>query len=570
VPIGPGTQLGQYVVQDFIGEGAMGRVYRAYHPDLERVGAVKVLNGLSGDPQSVARFRREAQAIAKMRHPNIVNVFDFGQYEGTPYMIVEYVEGGNLSARLQHGRLEPDRVIKYLTEIGEALDYAHSRGIVHRDVKPANILMTNADTPILADFGLVKLMESSSIKSMTGMATGTPAYMAPEQVSGEEVGPASDRYSFAILAYQMLTGRIPFSEGGVLEVMYAQVNRMPPAPSSVNPELSSAVDAVLMKGMAKDPKARWAACGEMVAALRKALEAKGAQPAAAPSHTVIMPPPVPQTAAPPPPPPAFASPPPQVPQSPVTGSFAPPPANAPELRYVMGRAGVSRIGSRWTRRIFVALGVIGALLVLGTAGGLVYAALQPAVSVTPASASPGDQVQVTARNVPAGQEGTIQAFGNSQDFTASGGGVTMTIAIPVQTPPGDYTISVCWDGACHASTSVHVLPGVASPSVQPSPSPSPTAQATPLTLAVNPRAGVVPGRTVLTVTATGLAPGGARIGVAQGTLRQFWDALVPASGTLSKKIVLSATQPVWAVGTAFVTVCDVQYKCTAAVDITVT
>jgi len=569
VPIGPGTHLGQYVVQDFIGEGAMGRVYRAYHPDLERVGAVKVLNGLSGDPQSVARFRREAQAIAKLRHPNIVNVFDFGQYEETPYMIVEYVEGGNLSSRLQQGKLEPDRAIRYLTDVGQALDYAHSRGIVHRDVKPANILMTNADTPILADFGLVKLMESSSIKSVTGMATGTPAYMAPEQVSGEEVGPASDRYSFAILAYQMLTVHIPFSEGGVLEVMYAQVNRMPPPASSFNPELSPAVDTVLMKGMAKDPKARWAACGEMVAALEKALEGGGAQraaAAAAASHTVVMPPPMPGAAA-PPPFPTVAPPP---PQSPVTGSFAPPPANVPELRYVMGRAGVSRIGSRWTRPMFTALGVIGALVVLGTAGGLVYAALQPSVSVSPATASPGDQVQVTARNVPAGQQGTIEAFGTSQDFTASGGGVSVTLTVPAQTAPGNYSISLCWDGTCHASANLHVSAGVAVPSFVPSPSPSATSQATPLTLAVNPRTGIVPGRTVLTVTATGLAPGGVRIGVAQGASRQFWDALASAKGTLSKKIVLSATQPAWAVGTAFVTVCDVQYKCTAAVDITLT
>ncbi len=549
----------------------MGRVYRAYHPDLERVGAVKVLNGLSGDAQSVARFRREAQAIAKLRHPNIVNVFDFGQYEGTPYMIVEYVEGGNLSSRLQQGKLEPDRAIRYLTDVGAALDYAHSRGIVHRDVKPANILMTNADTPILADFGLVKLMESSSIKSMTGMATGTPAYMAPEQVSGEEVGPAADRYSFAILAYQMLTGHLPFSEGGVLEVMYAQVNRMPPPPSSFNADLSAAVDTVLLKGMAKDPKARWAACGDMVSALEKALEASGGRrEVGAASHTIVMPPPVPAAAAPAFPPAPAAAPPPPAQPAVTASSFAPPPENVPELRYVMGRAGVSRIGHRWTRRMFTALGVIGALLVLGTAGWLVYAALQPSVSVSPATASPGDQIQVTARNLPSGQQGTIDAFGTSQDFTASGGGVSVTITVPAQTAPGNYSVSVCWDGACHAGTTVGITAGVATPSVEPSPSPSPTAQATPLTLAVNPRTGIVPGRTVLTITASGLAPGGVRIGVAQGTLRQFWDALVGANGTLSKKIVLSATQPVWAIGTAFVTVCDTQYKCTAAVDITLT
>jgi len=345
---------------------------------------------------------------------------------------------------------------------------------------------------------------------------------------------------------------------------------MPPPPSSFNPELSAAVDAVLVKGMAKDPKARRAACGEMVAALARALEASGAQSAAAaPSHTVLMPPPVPAARPAAPPPATFAPPAPA--QSPVTGSFAPPPANVPELRYVMGRAGVSRVGARWRRRAFTALGVIGALVILGTAGGLVYAALQPSVSVSPTSANAGDQIQVTARNIPAGQQGTIDAFGNSQDFTAGGGGgVSLTVQIPGETPTGDYTVAACWDGSCHASASVHVSAVAALPIVSPSPLASPSSQATPLTLAVNPRAGIVPGRTVVTVTATGLAPGGARIGIAQGTSRQFWDALVGANGTLSKKIVLSATQPTWAAGNAFVTVCDVQYRCTAAVDVTLT
>ena len=561
MPIGPGTHLGQYVVQDFIGEGAMGRVYRAYHPHLERVGAVKVLNGLSTDPQSAARFRREAQAIAHMRHPNIVNVFDFGEHEGTPYMIVEYVEGGNLSARLQQGKLDPAKAIRYLSDVGDALDYAHSRGIVHRDVKPANILMTNAETPILADFGLVKLMQSSSIKSMTGMATGTPAYMAPEQVTGEEVGPASDRYSFAVLAYQMLTGRIPFSDGGVLEVMYAQVNRTPPPPSAANPELGPEVDAVLLRGLAKDPKARWASCAEMVGALQAALRTPAVRPGAPASGTVVMAPPVPNRFAPPIPAAVVA------PPSPASGSYAPPPADVPELKYVMGRAGVGR-GARWRSRLLTALGVIGVLVVLGSAGGLVYAALQPAISVSPLRASAGDDLVVTVRNVPAGQQGTIEGFGTSQEFTATGGGVSVTIGIPAQTPTGSYTVSACWDGACHASASVHV-DAVVIPTPAASPSPSPTAQATPLTLSVNPRTGILPGRTILTVTATGLAPGGVRIGVAQGTSRQFWDAVAGSNGTLSKKIVLSATQPRWAQGTAFVTVCDVQYRCTAAVDITI-
>ncbi len=365
MPIGPGTHLGQYVVQDFLGEGSMGVVYRAYHPHLERHGAVKVLHALGADPESNARFRREAQAIAHLRHPNIVNVFDFGEYEGTPYMIVEYVEGGNLSDRLRGGKLDNARAIRYLRGIGEAIDYAHSRGIVHRDVKPANVLMTNMDVPILADFGLVKLMLSSSIKSATGMATGTPAYMAPEQVAGGQVGPASDRYAFAIVAYQILTGTIPFSEGGVLEVMYAQVNKQPPAPSSRNPELGPRVDAVLIRGMAKDPAARWASCGEMVDALEAAL----AEPVAVapPQQTVVMRPPMPGGAA--AGTVAFA------PQSP-DAAIAPPPADLPELKYVPGRAALIRRKNRGARVLLWIVTIVLLLAVVGIGGYVLYFGMQ--------------------------------------------------------------------------------------------------------------------------------------------------------------------------------------------------
>ncbi|HYT12609.1 MAG TPA: serine/threonine-protein kinase, partial [Candidatus Nitrosopolaris sp.] len=137
--IEPGTRLGQYEVQDLIGQGSMGVVYRAYHVPLARTGAVKVMHGISPDPDSIARFRREAQAIAQMRHPNILNVFDYGEYQGTPYMIVEFVPGGSLAAQMKKGPLDTATALEYLEGIAAGLDYAHSLGIVHRDVKPANV-----------------------------------------------------------------------------------------------------------------------------------------------------------------------------------------------------------------------------------------------------------------------------------------------------------------------------------------------------------------------------------------------------------------------------------------------
>src|SRR5258708_19060414 len=248
--IAPGPKRGPWEVHEPIGEGAMGVVYRAYHAELERTGAVKVLQAIVSDPDTKSRFRREALAIAHMRHPNILNVYDFGEYRGTPYMIVEYVPGGSLANRLESRPLDRESAVACLRGIGEALDYAHSLGIVHRDVKPSNVLLAPDEPPILADFGLVNLMESS-VKSMTGVTTGTPAYMAPEQVTGTDVGPAADRYSLATIAYELLTGAYPFDGEGVMEMLYAHVHRQPPAPSSRTPELGPEVDAVILRGRAK-------------------------------------------------------------------------------------------------------------------------------------------------------------------------------------------------------------------------------------------------------------------------------------------------------------------------------
>src|SRR5438132_9531600 len=232
----------------------MGVVYRAYHAELERIGAVKVMQAITPDADTVARFRHEAQAIAKLRHPNIVDVYDFGEFQGTPYMIVEYIPGGSLAAKMNQSRPDQPSALRYLRGIAAGLDYAHGHGVVHRDVKPANVLLTADDTPVLADFGLAKLLQGSSLKSMTGVTTGTPAYMAPEQVTGSQVGPAADRYSLATIAYEMLTGVIPFDGEALVELLYAQVHRQPPSPSSRNPSLGPQVDEVIKGGAGQGPR----------------------------------------------------------------------------------------------------------------------------------------------------------------------------------------------------------------------------------------------------------------------------------------------------------------------------
>jgi hypothetical protein len=285
MPIGPGTTLGAYEVQDLLGQGAMGTVYRAHHAGLARTAAVKVLAALTPDPDSVVRFGREAQPIARMRHPNVLNVYDFGEHEGTPYMIVEYFPGGSLGDRLRSGkRYGREQSLELLEGIAAALDYAHGLDVIHRDVRPSNVLLDARGGPILADFGLAKVLRQSSVTTVSGVTTGTPAYMSPEQVMGAPIGPATDTYALATMAYELLTGVTPFEGEGVLELLYAHVHRVPPAASSREGSLGPAVDAVLARGLAKDPGRRWDSSAALVEALRDALT-----PAPAPAADATLP-----------------------------------------------------------------------------------------------------------------------------------------------------------------------------------------------------------------------------------------------------------------------------------------
>jgi serine/threonine-protein kinase len=459
VPIEPGTRLGQYEVQEFIGQGAMGTVYRAYHAQLERTGAVKVMQALSPDKDSVSRFRHEAQAIARMRHPNVLNVFDFGEYEGTPYMIVEYVPGGSLAGRMTQGPLDRGTALRFLRGIAAGLDYAHSQGIVHRDVKPANVLLERDDTPVLADFGLAKLLQGSSVKSMTGVTTGTPAYIAPEQVSGHQVGPAADRYSLATIAYEMLTGSIPFEGEGVIELLYAHVHRDPALPSSLKSELNESVDAVIMRGLAKDPRARWASCEAFVTALAAALGGK-APPAV--ERTVAMAPPMES---------AEFSP-----------LFAPPPATVPSPVWRGTGDIAAKRQARMRNFMLVALAFLVLLaLIVAVAGFLLARSSGPGVSLSSSTVPAGGSLTVSASHLPANQNGDIELHSVLQTFpfTAdANGNASVEITVPPDSALGDHTISVCWSGSCHAQTILHVAAALPSPT----PSPSPVATRPSITL----------------------------------------------------------------------------------------
>ena len=486
MPVAPGIKLGQYEVQDFIGQGAMGLVYRAYHTELERTGAVKVMQAITPDPDSVARFRHEAQSIAKLRHPNIVDVYDFGEYQGTPYMIVEYVPGGSLAGRMNGRRLDQATALKYLRGIASGLDYAHEHGIIHRDVKPANVLLSAEDSPVLADFGLAKLLQGSSLKSMTGVTTGTPAYMAPEQVTGSKVGPASDRYSLATIAYEMLTGVIPFDGEALMELLYAQVHREPMAPTAREPSLPPAVDAVVMRGLAKDPAARWSSSTAFVDALEAAL--KGVAPATAETRTMVMPSAaastVPLTAA------AVAE---RLAaySSPATVAMPFPAPTAP-----IG-AVVAKPKRRFNRRWLI--GVAAILLLALLMGVCAVAASATTLTLNPDRVAPGSVVAVSASHVPAGQVGEIQLWSilRRTPFRADANGdVSVDVSIPHDITLGNHTVKICWSGTCHkqapllvvsegglAPTPVANSTPNASPSASPSfgstPHPTPTSTAQP-------------------------------------------------------------------------------------------
>jgi serine/threonine protein kinase len=270
-----GQTLGQYRLVERIGRGGMATVYKAYQPSLDRYVAVKVLpTYLAHDPNFAARFRREARAIARLNHPHILPVHDFGQEGELSYIVMRYVEGGTLKKILGQP-LALDRTIDILAQIGDALDYAHQQGVIHRDVKPANVLMDQGKWAFLSDFGLAKMVAASVQLTKTGVGLGTPAYMSPEQAQGKPVDAQSDIYSLGIMVFEMLTGQVPFDADTPLAVLIKHLTAPLPLPREVNPDLTDPVERVILKAVAKAPEDRFQRVGEMVEALRRAAMAKG-------------------------------------------------------------------------------------------------------------------------------------------------------------------------------------------------------------------------------------------------------------------------------------------------------
>lgn len=269
--LAPGSTLGAYVITGQIGRGGMATVYQAHHPALDRHVAIKVLwPSLAETPGFLERFRREARAASRLRHPNILTVYDFGSQDGITYMVTELLPGGSLADRL--GRPVPlTDAARVARAIGAALDVAHQAGLIHRDVKPSNILFTRDSEPVLADFGIARLLESEQNLTVQGSLIGTPHYMAPEMAAGEDVVPASDLYGLGVVLYEMLTGGPPFPRHTPLATVRAHITETPPPLSQTNPSVPYAVQEVITRALAKRPADRFPNGAALAAAFEGAI-----------------------------------------------------------------------------------------------------------------------------------------------------------------------------------------------------------------------------------------------------------------------------------------------------------
>jgi len=271
-----GQSLGRYHTLEPLGEGGMARVYKAFDTRLECEVAVKIISAAKFTPESLERalkrFEREARALARLTHPNIVKVTDYGEYAGQPYLVMPLLTGGNLKQLLRARKCLPwQEAIRLLLPVAEALDYAHSRKIIHRDVKPSNIMLTERGLPLLTDFGVAKIMEDEVTLDLTGsgVGIGTPEYMAPEQVTAKTVDRRADIYALGVVFYELITGRRPFEGDTPLAVLFKHASQPLPRPSQFVPNLPDGIERILIKALAKNPAERYQSMRDFAAALER-------------------------------------------------------------------------------------------------------------------------------------------------------------------------------------------------------------------------------------------------------------------------------------------------------------
>ena len=400
------SMLGPYHLRRLLGKGGMAEVYLAYDEAHQREVAVKVVHRSNAD--YLERFWREIAAIDKLQHPHILPAYDYDTEGEWHYLVILYAPGGTLKEWIKEKPLSLEHANQLLAQVADALHYAHCEGIIHRDIKPSNILLRDEHYAYLADFGLAKSVEGSRELTQTGTLLGTPEYMAPELAEGAAT-PASDIYALGITLYQMITGHLPFLGETPLSTFWKQLQEQPPRPSVFNSELSPAIDAVLLRALAKDPRKRYQTALELAADFQQALEYPEIQPpsqATGPTPRTQQQFVLSETAAP------------ATVRKPSTSSFQLPPLtthtrNTPStetFRPTEVRRTVPPRSPRHRHRIIVSIVLVGFLLIVGVPMAALYYLLshspqntvQPTVSAQPTQQDRTPQAQATATtDVPA-------------------------------------------------------------------------------------------------------------------------------------------------------------------------
>ena len=388
----------RYRVERHVANGGMGAVYAARDEILGRPVAIKVLaSHLAEDPVNRARFQREARAAARLsNHPNVVTVYDVGEHDGRPFLVMELMAGGSVAAVLREGCPDLDAALEWLEGSAAALDFAHGEGIVHRDVKPPNLLLDANGRVHVADFGIARIAADETLTS-SGQVLGTAAYLSPEQVLGEPATEASDHYALAVVAFELLTGERPFQGEHIAAQARQHVETPPPDASGAARRVPERVDAVLRRGLAKDPAERWPSAGEMIVALKDALGADASEV----TQPVVR---------------RHPQPPPRREEPPSTPRRAPAPAAArtpPPPSYTPSR-------SRSRKPRLLAVAALAALLLAGLAVALLSGGEeQRTAAPTPSTAEPKAKAKAKAKPRPAPATSTPSSASSSSSSSAS-------------------------------------------------------------------------------------------------------------------------------------------------------
>ena len=277
MPFAEGENIGPYRIMEKLGQGGMATVYKAYHAALDRYVALKVLHPAFLEDQTfTGRFQREARVVAKLEHPSIVPVYDYAEHEKRPYLVMKYIEGETLKARLSRGALNAAEITQVVDAVGSALAYAHRQGILHRDIKPSNVLINNDGQMYLADFGLARIAQAGESTLSSDSIMGTPQYISPEQARGDkDLDSGTDIYSFGVMMYEMVVGQVPFSADTPFSIIHDHIYTPLPMPRSINPKVPESVERVLLKALSKERADRYADVPSMVQAFKAAWESAG-------------------------------------------------------------------------------------------------------------------------------------------------------------------------------------------------------------------------------------------------------------------------------------------------------